>query len=173
MKKMPGDIILHKWIKNYNHMLYCSWDMAHDRCDCYFSFWAIFCPFIPLTAQKIKMKKKWKKKASRYHYFTYVYQKLWSDDVRFLRYGVQWTDRQIDEQIDEWTERVTYRSGCLTWKRFGMGSILREEKGQWWDKILCIINCKCSIWTNCAVKSLTSFLTSFLRCHKDVTNLPR
>ena len=29
------------------HMLYCSWDMVHDRCDCCFSFWAIFCPLIP------------------------------------------------------------------------------------------------------------------------------
>ena len=32
-----------------------------DRCNCYFSFWAIFCPFTPLTAQKIKILKKWKK----------------------------------------------------------------------------------------------------------------
>ena len=30
--------------------------MVHDRCNCYFSFWAIFCPFTPLTAQKIKKK---------------------------------------------------------------------------------------------------------------------
>ena len=29
--------------------------MTHDRCNCYFSFWAIFCPFTPLTAQKIKI----------------------------------------------------------------------------------------------------------------------
>ena len=35
--------------------------MAHDRCNFYFSFWAIFCPFTPLTAQKIKIKKKMKK----------------------------------------------------------------------------------------------------------------
>ena len=56
---MPGDIIiLHKCTKNHDHMLYCSWDMAHDRCNCYFSFRAIFCPFTPLTAQKIKMIKK-------------------------------------------------------------------------------------------------------------------
>ena len=62
MKKMPGDIIiLHKCVKNHDHMLYCSWDMACDRCNCYFSFWAIFCPFTPLTAQKIKILKKWKK----------------------------------------------------------------------------------------------------------------
>ena len=58
MKKTPRDvIILHKCTKNHDHMLYCSWDMACDGCDCYFSFWAIFCPYPPPlpTAQK-----KWK-----------------------------------------------------------------------------------------------------------------
>ena len=51
-----GDtIILHKYNKIHDHMLYCSWDMAHDGCNCYFSFWAIFCPFTPLTAQKTKI----------------------------------------------------------------------------------------------------------------------
>ena len=55
-RKPPGDInILHKCTKNHNHMLYYSWDMAHIRCNCYFSFWAIFCPFTTLTAQKIKI----------------------------------------------------------------------------------------------------------------------
>ena len=33
-----------------------------DGCNCYFSFWDIFCPFTPLTAQKMKISKKWKKK---------------------------------------------------------------------------------------------------------------
>ena len=47
-EKKPGDIIiLHKCTKNHDHMLYCSWDMVHDRCNPYFSFWAIFCPFTP------------------------------------------------------------------------------------------------------------------------------
>ena len=89
-------IILHKCTNNYDHMLCCSWDMACVRCNCYFSFWGIFCPFTPLTAQKIKIKKKKKKEKNswRYHHFTYVYQKLWSDGVQFLRYGVQWTDRR-------------------------------------------------------------------------------
>ena len=32
--------------KNH-HMLYCSWDMVFDGCNCCFSFWAIFCPFSP------------------------------------------------------------------------------------------------------------------------------
>ena len=31
--------------------------MMHDRCKFFFSSWAIFCTFTPLTAQKIKIKK--------------------------------------------------------------------------------------------------------------------
>ena len=103
MKKTPGDIIiLHKCTKNHDHMLYCSWDMARNRCNCYFSFWAIFCPFTLLTAQQIKIFKKWKNERNtwRYHHFTYVYQKLWSDDVQFLRYGVWQMDGQTDRQTD-------------------------------------------------------------------------
>ena len=55
IKQMPGDIIiLHKCTKNNDHMLCCSWNTAHDGCKCYFSFWAIFCPF---TAPKWKFQK--------------------------------------------------------------------------------------------------------------------
>ena len=32
-----------------------SRDMARDGCNCYVSFWAIFCPFTSLTAQKMKI----------------------------------------------------------------------------------------------------------------------
>ena len=53
-KKKPRDIIiLHKCTKNHDHMLYCSWDMAWNGCNVYFSFWAIFCPFTSLTTQKM------------------------------------------------------------------------------------------------------------------------
>ena len=125
--------------------------LAHDRCNYYFSCWAIFCPFTPLTAQKVKIFKKMKKpleissfytsapkimiigytvpeiwhmtdviifhfgyflpfyppnsqkndnfkknekKPWRYHHFTHVQQKLWLDDVQFLRYGAQQMDGQ-------------------------------------------------------------------------------
>ena len=34
--------------------------MVRDGCN-HFSFWAIFCPFTPLTAEKIKLSKEWKK----------------------------------------------------------------------------------------------------------------
>ena len=52
MKTGPGNIIiLHKCTKTHDHMLQCSYDMVRDRYN-YFSFWAIFCPFTHLTAQK-------------------------------------------------------------------------------------------------------------------------
>ena len=112
LKKTPGDIIiLHKCIKNHDHVLYFSWDMVHDRCN-YFSFWAIFCPFSPKKQNFTKMKKNpW-----RYYHFIYVYQKLWSDDVQFPRYGAQQTDRWIDRQMDrqkKWQRWVSHlKSVC-------------------------------------------------------------
>ena len=105
LKKKSGDIIiLHKCIKNHDQMLYCSWDMAHDGCNCHFSFWAFF--FFPFTNKKStkknnspknqNFKKMKKKKAWRYHHFTHVYQKLWLDDVWFLRYGARLMDGRTD-----------------------------------------------------------------------------
>ena len=104
MKKQPADIILHNCTKNYDQVMYNSWDMVRDRCNCYFSFWAIFCTFTPLNPKKPKFFKKWKKNTWKYHHFTNVYQKLWSDEVRFLRYAVQRMDRQMDRWTDEWTD---------------------------------------------------------------------
>ena len=58
MKKIPGDIIFlyihvyHKW-RSY-HMIYGSWNIRCDR-QKFSSFWAIFCPFSPLTTWKIKI----------------------------------------------------------------------------------------------------------------------
>ena len=62
MKKQPGVIIiLHKYTNNYDQMMCNSWDMVCNRCNCYFSFWVIFCTFTPLKAKKIKILKKFKK----------------------------------------------------------------------------------------------------------------
>ena len=62
MEKNPGDItILHQCTKNPDHRLHCSWDTMHGRCNFYFSFWAIFCPFTPpnnLENQNFKKMKK-------------------------------------------------------------------------------------------------------------------
>ena len=61
LKNTPEDIIiLHMCIINKNHMMYGSWDMERER-QIFFSFWTIFCLFTPLTTQKIKILKKWKK----------------------------------------------------------------------------------------------------------------
>ena len=99
LKKKPGDIIiLHMRTMNDNQIMYDSWDIEYDR-QTFLLFWAIFCPFTALTAQKIKLSKKWKK-VWRYHHFTHVYQKLWFDDVRFLRNGVRQTDGQTNRKSD-------------------------------------------------------------------------
>ena len=99
--------------KNPDHMLYCSWDIACDTCNCYFSFWAIFCPFIPLTTQKIWISKKWNKTPGGIIILhIHVYQKLWLNDVRFLRYGAWRMDRQADGWTDGW--KKWHRGGCPT-----------------------------------------------------------
>ena len=69
----------------------------------FFFILGIFCFFTPLTVPKIE-KFKTEKNTWRYHHFTHVYQKLWSDNVWFLKYSVQQTNEQI--------EKVTYRGGC-------------------------------------------------------------
>ena len=78
--------------------------MVCDGCNCCFSFWAIFCPFVPLTAPKIKISKNGKK-TRICHHFTHVYQNLWLDDVQFLRYGARQTDRQTDRRMDKQTDK--------------------------------------------------------------------
>ena len=59
-------------------MMYGSWEIEHD---------GPFLAFYPLTMQKIKILKKWKKNTWRYYHFTQVYQKSWSYAILFLRYG--------------------------------------------------------------------------------------
>ena len=56
--------------------------MVRDGCN-YFSFWANFCPFTPLTAQNNNNSNKttW-----IYDHFTQMYQKSWSYAILFLRY---------------------------------------------------------------------------------------
>ena len=54
-------MILHNSTEKYDYRLYCSWDMARDICICYFSSWALFSAFTPLTAGKMKISEKWKK----------------------------------------------------------------------------------------------------------------
>ena len=79
-KNHLGDIIiLHKCTKNHNHMLYSSWNMPCDKCNCHFSFWAIFLIFYhplpcppPPTAPKTKSSTKMKKPLEISSFYTSV-----------------------------------------------------------------------------------------------------
>ena len=57
-KKTPRDIILHNCTINDNHVMYPEiWSVI----DNFLSFWTVFCLSTPLSTQKIKILKKWKK----------------------------------------------------------------------------------------------------------------
>ena len=77
-----------------------------DRCNCYFSFWAIFCPFTPLTAQKIKILKKWKKHLEISSFIMSV--------PKIMIRGCTVPEMMRNRQTDRQTEKVTYRGGCPT-----------------------------------------------------------
>ena len=127
-KIKAGDIIiLQNCTKNHDHMLYCSWEMAHDRCNFYFSFQAIFGSFTSLTAWKIKILKKWKKCLE----ITIVYQKLWSDDVPFQKYAVHngrmdgLTDKQKKWHIELGTHlKIRQSNSFKTLKKRSMTTII-------------------------------------------------
>ena len=85
-KKAAGDIIiLHKCNKNRDHLLYCSWDMAHDGCNFYFHFGLYFSLLLPWQPKNENFKKM-RKNSWRYHHLTQVYQKSWSHAFLFMRY---------------------------------------------------------------------------------------
>ena len=108
MKKAHGDIIiLHMCTKNYDQVMYGSWDMVRDRCNCYFWFWAIFCLFTPLTAQKIKILKKWKKCMEISSFYICVSKIMirWWMDKRMDEQTNGRTDWWMDGQTDGWMDR--------------------------------------------------------------------
>ena len=83
-KKTSGDIIiLHNCTKNHDHMVYCSWDMAHDRCNYY--------------SPKTQNFKKMKKTARN------IILHMWTINDDQMMYG-SW-DLVHNEWIDEWTDR--------------------------------------------------------------------
>ena len=89
MKTFAGYIIiLHMCNKNHNHTMYSSPDMEEDRQN-FLSFWAIFCPFSPLTNRKVKVLKSKKTNTWTYYKFTNLHHKWQLYDVWFLRYGAQ------------------------------------------------------------------------------------
>ena len=65
-QQQPGDIVLHKCMKNHDHMLYCSWDIWYMTDGIFHSrlFFALLPPPPSLTALKKKISKK---EPWRYH----------------------------------------------------------------------------------------------------------
>ena len=105
MKQTRGHIILQKCNQNHDHMPYCSWDMAHDRCNFHFSFWAIFCPFTSITWKtKIFEMKKTPGDIILLHMCTKNYD--------YMMYS-SW-DMVCNGRTDRQKEKVAYRGGCPT-----------------------------------------------------------
>ena len=86
-----------------------SWDLTCDGCNFYFSFWATFCPFTPLTTQKVNILKKWKKNKMP---GDIIILQTCTKNYDYLMYGA-W-DMVHDGRSDSQTEKVTYRGGCST-----------------------------------------------------------
>ena len=121
MKKQPGNIIiLHKCTKNYDQMMYDSWDMVRDGCNCYFSFWAIFCTFTPLTSQKINILKKWNKhlEISPFYISLPKVMTRWCTVPEICCATDGWTDGR--------TEKVTYKVGAPPKNLFSFHSRLAK-----------------------------------------------
>ena len=101
LKKGHGDIIiLHKCTKYHNHMLYCSWDMAHDIYNFYFSFLTIFVLLPPLQPKKSKFEKNEIKPLEITSFYTYVPKII----ITWCTVPGIWcmTDGWTDEQTDRW-----------------------------------------------------------------------
>ena len=79
----------------------CMFPEISSVTDNFLSFWAIFCPFTPLTTQKIKVLKKWKK-VLKISFYTHVAKKM----TRWCTVPEIWcmTDRQTDRQMEGPTE---------------------------------------------------------------------
>ena len=90
--------------KNCNHMRYGSWYTEWDGQN-FLSFWAIFCPFTPLTNHKIKILKNERSIFRSYH-FTRVYQKLRSYLWFFCHFGsfCLWPTKQ-PEKSKSWKSK--------------------------------------------------------------------
>ena len=62
MKIKAGDMtIFHKCTKDHNHILYYSWEMACDGCNCFFFIVGYFLPFYYRNSPKNQNFKKMKK----------------------------------------------------------------------------------------------------------------
>ena len=94
-KRVPKTMIINYTVPEIMHM----WQML-----LLFFILAYFLPFYPPAPPKQGKKLffflKKEKNTWGYHHLTHVYQKWWSDDIQFLRYGAWRTDRWKDRESD-------------------------------------------------------------------------
>ena len=146
--------------KNHNHMRYSSWDTKNEKMNISKklkqpleipSFYTV-APKIMTIAYTVP--EIWDvtdvivifhfglilpfyppKNIWRYHHFTQVYQKLWLDEVRFLRYGAWQTDGETDVQ-KKWHIEVANAACCQCWFPRQRVSALSTRCGGWYLKCL-------------------------------------
>ena len=99
IKKASRDTtILQVCTINGNHMMmYASWDLVGDRRN-FLRFWTVFCPFNPLTTQKIKILKKWIKKPG-----DIIILRICTINDNHMMYGSWDMERQTNRFLSFWT----------------------------------------------------------------------
>ena len=99
LKKTPRDIIgLLLCTINESYHVYVFWDMEQNRHN-FLSLWTMFSPFTPLTTQRIKIFKKWKKSLEISSFYTCASEIM-------ITCCSSW-DVVHNEQMDEKTDRQT------------------------------------------------------------------
>ena len=83
--------------------------MVCDRCNCYFSFWAIFCPFTPLNSPKNQNFENMKQKPG--DIIILLMCTKYYDQIMYGS-GDMVCNRQTDGRTDGQTKNVIYRDGC-------------------------------------------------------------
>ena len=88
-----------------------SWDIRRNR-QKFLSFWVLFCPFIPLTNQKIKILKKWKKTPGHI-----IILHLSTTNDNHIMYG-SW-DMEFNRQnlFSYWTTFCPFTEKSKFWKK--------------------------------------------------------
>ena len=79
-KPLEDIIVLHMYIINDDHIMYGCSDMEHDRHN-FLSFCTVFCPFTPLTTQKIKIFKNEKNTRN------IIILQMWNMNNNHMMYG--------------------------------------------------------------------------------------
>ena len=118
MKNAPRDIInLHMCTKSDNDMMYGFWDMERDS-QIFLSFWTVFFLFLPLTTQKVKISKNWKKNLELLSFYTFC-----AITGNHKIYGSWDIERNRDNFLSFWTIFGTF-TRITIWKT----KILKKNK---------------------------------------------